>query len=196
MLDTLLYFLWPDNFMGETFTGEVTPGPLLHDIYRLQQTVDGNLVYFAVSDAEWEGLCTALGHPEWWEESRFNNVTERMQAENFEAIGGMLNNAFTQWPTDEILDRLHEFEVPAAPVNELGDVFEDPQVVHNQSIHYWDHPLVGPTRSARQPVRFSHTQPADNFSADSLGQSTRQVLAAVGYTDAELDAFAATGVTN
>ena len=49
MLDTLLYFLWPDNFMGETFTGEVTPGPLLHDVYRLQQTADGNMVYFAVS---------------------------------------------------------------------------------------------------------------------------------------------------
>ena len=196
MLDTLLYFLWPDNFMGETFTGEVTPGPLLHDIYRLQQTADGNMVYFAVSDAEWEGLCTALGHPEWWEDERFNTIAERSKPENFEAIGAMLNNAFIQWPTDEILDRLHEFEVPAAPVNELGDVFEDPQVVHNEAIHYWDHPLVGPTRSARQPVRFSDTQPADNFSADSLGQSTRQVLGAVGYSDAELDALTQAGVTN
>ena len=196
MLDTLLYFLWPDNFMGETFTGEVTTGPLLHDVYRLQQTADGNMVYFAVSDAEWEGLFAALGHSEWWEDERFNTVAERSKPENFEAIGAMLNNAFIQWATDEILDRLHEFEVPAAPVNELGDVFHDPQVVHNEAIHYWDHPVVGPTRSARQPVRFSETQPAGNFSADSLGQSTRQVLGAVGYSDAELDALTEAGVTN
>jgi crotonobetainyl-CoA:carnitine CoA-transferase CaiB-like acyl-CoA transferase len=45
-------------------------------------------------------------------------------------------------------------------------------------------------------VRFSDTQPADNFSADSLGQSTRQVLGAVGYSDAELDALTRAGVTN
>jgi len=118
-----------------------------------------------------------------------------MKPENFETIGGLVNNAFVQANTAEILARLHEFEVPAAPVNELGDVFDDPQVVHNQSIEYWDHPVVGPTRSARQPVRFSNTQPDDNFSADGLGQSTREVLGAVGYTDAELDALTEAGVT-
>ena len=196
MLDTLLYFLWPDNFMGETFTDDVTPGPLLHDIYRLQQTADGNLVYFAVSDAEWQGLCAALGHPEWWDEPRFHDMQQRLQAENFEAIGMLLNNTFLEWSTAEILDRLHEHEVPAAPVNALTDVFDDPQVVHNEAIHHWDHPVVGPTRSARHPVRFSTTQPDDNFSADGLGQSTREVLGAVGYSDAELDALAEAGVTN
>ena len=195
MLDSLLYFLWPDNFMGETFTGEVTPGPLLHDIYRLQQTADGNLVYFAVSDSEWEGLVNALGHPEWWEEERFHNVAERMKPENFEAIGVLLDAAFTAQSTAELLERLHEHEVPAAPVNQLAEVFDDPQVQHNDSIHNWDHPVVGPTRSARPPVRFSETAPDPNFSADQLGQSTREVLADVGYTNDELDQLAANGVT-
>jgi len=196
MLDTLLYFLWPDNFMGETFTGPVTPGPLLHDIYRLQQTADGHLVYFAVSDSEWQGLCTALGHPEWWDEPRFHDVSQRSKPENFEAIGALLNNTFVTLSTDEVITRLHEHEVPAAHVNELGDVFDDPQVVHNESIHYWDHPVVGPTRSAKPPVRFSHTQADAPFSADRLGQSTAQVLRDVaGYTDDELAALDAAGVT-
>ena len=195
MLDSLLYFLWPDNFNGETFTGPVTPGPLLHDIYRLQHTADGNLVYFAVSDSEWQGLVAALGHPEWWEESRFNDVVERMKPENFAAIGALLDNAFHTFATAEILDRLHEHEVPAAPINELGDVFTDPQVVHNETIHHWDHPVVGPTRSARPPVRFSETHSEPKWSADGLGQSTREVLAEVGYTDEELDQLSAAGVT-
>ena len=195
MLDSLLYFLWPDNFMGETFTGEVTPGPLLHDIYRLQQTSDGNLVYFAVSDSEWEGLVNALGHPEWWEEERFHNVAERIKPENFEAIGVLLDAAFSSQPTAELLERLHAHEVPAAPVNQLVEVFDDPQVQHNNSIHNWDHPVVGSTRSARPPVRFSETEPEPNFSADQLGQSTRDVLADVGYTNDELDQLAANGVT-
>jgi len=194
MLDALLYFLWPDNFNGETFTGDVTPGPLLHDVYRLQQTADGSLVYFAVSDAEFEGLFRALGHPEWWEDARFNNIVDRTSASNFEALGVLLDGAFREWQTAELMERLHDHEVPAAPVNSLTDVFTDPQVVHNESIHSWEHPIVGPTRSARVPVRFSETPVEPNLSADTLGQSTRTVLAAAGYSDADLDDLAAAGV--
>jgi len=197
MLDSLLYFLWPDNFNGETFTGDVTPGPLLHDIYRMQQTADGHLVYFAVSDSEWEGLVNALGHPEWWDEPRFSDMTERTKPGNFEALGALLNNAFLEWPTNEVLAQLHEHEVPAAPVNQLTDVFEDPQVVHNGSIHSWSHPVVGPTRSARPPVRFSETQGEPVWRADGLGQSTREVLAEIGgYSDEELAALTAANVVS
>lgn len=188
MLDTLLYFLWPDNFNGETFTGDVTPGVLLHDIYRMQGTADGNLVYFAVSNSEWEGLCMALGKPEWWQEPRFNDQEQRVA--NFAEIGGLLDAAFHEWATEEILERLHEFEVPAAPINELTDVFTDPQVVHNGAIHEWEHPIVGPTRSARPPVRFSDTPVDPPFSADTLGQSTLAVLADIGFTDDEVATLA------
>jgi len=193
MLDSLLHFLWPDNFNGEMCTGDTNPGVLLHDIYRMQQTADGHLVYFAVSDSEWEGLVHALGHPEWWDESRFNDIQERQK--NFEVLGGLLNNAFIEWSTSEILQRLHEYEVPAAPVNELSDVFTDPQVVHNESIHTWDHPVLGETRSARPPVRFSQTQAEPRWSADSLGQSTQDVLREAGFTEDELQQLADAGVT-
>lgn len=196
MLDSLLYFLWPDNFNGETFTGDVTPGPLLHDVYRVQPTADGALVYFAVSDSEFEGLFRALGHPEWWDDDRFSNPIDRTSAANFEVLGALLDGAFREWQTEELMQRLHDHQVPAAPVNDLTDVFTDPQVVHNDIVHDWEHPIVGPTRSARHPVRFSATPNEANFSADTLGQSTRRVLADAGYTDDELDALVAAGVMN
>lgn len=192
MLDSLLYFLWPDNFNGETFTADVTPGVLLHDIYRLQGTADGNVVYFAVSNSEWEGLVNALGHPEWWQEPRFNDQEERVA--NFPVIGGLLDAAFREFTTEDILARLIEHEVPSAPINDLKDVFTDPQVVHNDAIHEWEHPIVGNTRSARPPVRFSDTPVDPPFSAESLGQSTTDVLTAVGFTEAELAELAEGGV--
>lgn len=192
MLDTLLYFLWVDNFNAKTFDIEGKPGVLLHDVYRLQSTADGNLVYFAVSDSEWEGLCHALGHPEWWEEPRFYDMVQRLAV--YPEIGALLDATFRTFPTDEIMARLHEFEVPAAPINELDDVFTDPQVVHNQSIHEWEHPTLGTTRSAKPPVRFSETPVEGCWSADGLGESAHDVLTDVGYDADEIAALAADGV--
>jgi len=165
---------------------------LLHDVYRLQATSDGNLVYFAVSDSEWIGLCNALGHPEWWDEPRFHDIGERLA--NFAELGALLDATFREFTTADILARLQEHEVPAAPINDLTDVFTDPQVVHNQIVHEWNHPVVGPTRSAKPPVRFSDTPVDGAWSADLLGESTQGVLTDVGFSDDEIASLAESGV--
>ncbi len=182
MLDTALYWLWPDTFMGHTFFGDdVVPGPLLYDIYRLQPTADGHLVYFAASDSEFEGLCRALGHPEWWEDPRFNDITERVKAENFEYIGATVNAAFLTFPTGDILARLAENQVPSAPMLHLDEVFDDPQVRNNDAIHSFDHPTVGPVKMAKPPIRFSDTAHEPLWSLDAHGESTAAVLNELGY---------------
>ena len=196
MLDSLLYFLWPDNFNGETFPECEGVGNLLHDVYRLQHTADGHLVYFLVSDSEWQGVCHALNHPEWWDEPRFNDISVRAKPENIAELGALLDGEFRNWTTEDILPRLIEHQVPAAPINQLTDVFTDPQVVHNQSIHTWNHPTVGKTRSAKPPVRFSDTPADPSWSADGLGQSTRQVLAELGYDQDHINRLVASGAAH
>jgi crotonobetainyl-CoA:carnitine CoA-transferase CaiB-like acyl-CoA transferase len=195
MLDASLYYLWPDVYMKHTFTGpDTVPGPLLYQIYRLQPTSDGHVVYFAASDAEWIGLCAALGHPEWWEDPRVNQVAERTKPQNFEWIGGLIEAAFLELTTAEAIERLRAHEVPSAPVLSLDEVFEDPQVVHNGVIHHWEHPTAGPARMARPPVRFSDTQHEPVWAADALGGSTEAVLAAHGYDEAALAGLREQGI--
>jgi crotonobetainyl-CoA:carnitine CoA-transferase CaiB-like acyl-CoA transferase len=182
MIDSTLYFLWPDIFMGHTFCGDdVVPGLLVYKMVRLQQTADGHLVYFVASDAENKALFDAVGHPEWAEDERFATITARMLTENFEALGALLHKAFLDFETEDILERLHASEVPAAPINSLEDVFVDPQVAHNETIKEWEHPSVGPVKMARPPVRWGVTIPEEIWAADSLGQSTDEVLLAHGY---------------
>lgn len=194
MLDSLLYFLWPDNFNGETFAEDERIGNLLHDVYRLQHTADGHLVYFLVSDSEWRGVCHALNHPEWWDDDpRFNDIAVRGKPETIMELGALLDGEFRSWKTEDILPRLLEHDVPAAPINELTDVFTDPQVVHNESIQDWQHPLTGLTRSAKPAARFSETPADPTYAADSLGQSTRQVLTEFGFDTDELAALAEAG---
>jgi crotonobetainyl-CoA:carnitine CoA-transferase CaiB-like acyl-CoA transferase len=195
MLDSAMYWLWPDTFMGHSFTSDhVTPGPVLSKIYRVQPTADGHLVYFAASDKEMRGLCTALGLTELMDDPRFATPTARQTSGNFEAMGELLNNAFLNYPTDEILARLHENEVPAAMVNDLDSAFTDPQVVHNGIVHEWEHPTVGHIRQARPPVRWSHTSHEPVWALDELGESTVSVLTDNGFDDATIDALRSAGV--
>lgn len=195
MLDSALYFLWPDVFMAHSFYGpDVVPGPAVYQVYRLQQTADGWLVYFAVSDAEWRGLSTALGHPEWMDDERFSSPIARQSPANFVALGGMVNDAFLTFETAEIMERLHTHQVPATHVNTLDDVFGDPQVVNNGAIHTWEHPVAGEIRQARPPVRWSGTSHEPVWAVDALGESTEAVLRAHGYDDASLTSLREQGI--
>jgi crotonobetainyl-CoA:carnitine CoA-transferase CaiB-like acyl-CoA transferase len=195
MLDSAMYWLWPDTFMGHTLIGDqVTPGPVLSKIYRVQPTADGHLVYFAASDAEMRGLCTALGVPETMDDPRFATPQSRQTSDNFEALGEILNNAFLNFTTAELIDRLHHNEVPAAIVNDIDGAFADPQVLHNEIVHTWEHPIAGPIRQAKPPVRWSHTAHDPVWAADELGQSTSAVLAEHGYNTAALDSLREQGV--
>ena len=195
MLDAAMYWLWPDTFMGHTINGPAaTPGPILHKIYRVQQTNDGHLVYFAASDSEFQGLCVTLGHPEWIEDPRFRTPQDRQTSGNFEALGALLDAGFRGLDTEVLIERLHANQVPAAMVNDLDSAIMDPQVIHNDIVHTWEHPVVGPIRQARPPVRFSHTAHEPVWSVDALGESTEVVLRHHGYDDDALAGLREKGV--
>jgi crotonobetainyl-CoA:carnitine CoA-transferase CaiB-like acyl-CoA transferase len=191
MLDASLAFLWPDGMMAHTLVGEgVAAGPTLYEIYRLTETADGHLVYFAASDAEYHGLFRALGRPELCEDPRFA-LWER--GKNAEALGALLYEEFRKWPTREILARLFAEDVPAGPVNTLEQVFDDPQVRHNGSVVEVDHPHAGRMRQPAPPARFDRTPSAIGRPAPRLGEHTDEVLAELGYDEAARAALRAEG---
>ena len=76
MIDVALAFLWPDGMMKQTMLGDdVSPGPTLYELYRLTETADGHLVYFAASDKEFGGLFRALGRADLVADPRFTLFT-------------------------------------------------------------------------------------------------------------------------
>jgi crotonobetainyl-CoA:carnitine CoA-transferase CaiB-like acyl-CoA transferase len=195
MIDSTLYYLWPDVYMAHTMMGEdITPGPLLYQIYRLQPTADGSLVYFAGSDSEAHGLFQALDRPDLIDDPRFTTMAQRSKSENFTVLGELLNDAFLTFETDVIMERLHHEQVPAAPILSLDDVFLDEQVVHNDAIHTFDHPVVGTMRMAKPPVRWSHTQHDTSWAIDRLGESTDAVLISLGHNTEAIAALREQGI--
>jgi len=176
MLDSTLYFFWPDGMMDHTWLGDnVTPGTPLSDIYSLTRTADGQLVYFALTDAHFLGLYRALGHPEWCDDERFT-FAGRSDPRNLSALGALIADAFEQLPTGEVLARMYAEGVPCGPIRALEDVHLDEQVVHNRALVEWEHPVGGRLRQPRPGARFSGTPVEPRYSVPAHGEHTRELL--------------------
>ncbi|HVW31834.1 MAG TPA: CaiB/BaiF CoA-transferase family protein [Acidimicrobiia bacterium] len=193
MLDAALAFFWPDGMMGETFLADdVKPGWTLAQVYRLTETADGHLVYFTVGDNEMVDLLLALGREDLAVDPTYCRLEQRVA--NFEQVGTVLAAEFRKWKTTDILERLRAHGVAAGPVLSLDEVFDDPQVVHNQVVRVRTHPAVGPMREARPPARYSVSQAGEMPLAPVLGQHTAEILAEIGYDADRIGTLRAAGV--
>ena len=195
MLDSCLYFFWPDGMMDKTLLDEdALPGFLLSSVYSLSEASDGKFVYFVASDPQRHALYDALGHPEWKEDPRFADMQAMTNPENFQAMGVLLSEAFATMTVEEVLSALVEHDVPCGPILEAEQTLVDPQVVHNESIVQWQHPLAGTVQQPRPAARFSET-PAELAASGSLrGQDTEDILGELGRDADAIEALRASGV--
>jgi len=196
MLDSSLAFFWADGMLAHTFTGDDLPGGIaLYDMYRLWETADGHLMYFAASDSEFQGLFRAVGHPEWVDDSRFKDLEARRQPENAVALGGLLMTAIQSFKTDELLGRMVAEDVPVGPVLTLDEIFDDPQIQHNEVVLEFDHPTAGTFRQARPAARFDKTPQEPRRRMPPLyGEHTIEILKELGYGDEDLARMRGDGV--
>lgn len=195
MIDSSLAFFWPDGMLAHTFAGQDTPSGLaLYQIYRLSQTSDGHLIYFAASDSEMHGLFRALGHPEWIEDPRFGTAEARGKIENAEALGEMIAAGMLSDTTENHLERMLAEDVPVGPVLDLDQLFDDVQLAHNEAILKFEHPTAGAYHQARPAARFEITQQDPLRRMPPLhGEHTDEVLRELGYADDELESLRAEG---
>ncbi len=190
MLDSTLYFFWPDGMMDLTMLDEdATPGTRLSQVYSLTECADGKIVYFALTDKHRHGLFRALNRPELSEDDRFATMAGISVPENFAELGRILAEAFSQMPKDEVLPRLAEEDVPAGEILTGEEAIEHPQIVHNGCLVTWEHPEAGKIRQPVPAARFSKTPAEATLSASRLGEDNDEVLAGLGRSAEDIAAM-------
>jgi crotonobetainyl-CoA:carnitine CoA-transferase CaiB-like acyl-CoA transferase len=194
MLDAALSFFFPDGFMSKGLLDDPARDhrPTLAQVYRLQATADGHLTYFAASQQEFEGLFRALGHPEWIDDPRYADGEARVAHRG--ELGEDLDAAFRSVTNAELIPRLDHFEVPFGEVRELDELYDDPQIRHNEALQIRTHPAIGRVQEARHPVKFSSTPVSERNLAPMQGEHTEVILRELGRSDADIDALRAAHV--
>ncbi|MGI9432781.1 MAG: CaiB/BaiF CoA transferase family protein [Myxococcota bacterium] len=188
MLESALYYLWPDVMWSHTLLGEgVQHAGELADYFPVFAAKDGHVSIVLVADGAFELLCVWRGS-ELHQDPRFRTLPDRLAntAEFKSAVEAMLADV----TTDEICENLDAFGVPVARVNAVGDVHEDAQVRHLECLIETAHPVVGAMRYPRPPFRFGG-QDADAAAfparhAPFLGDHTREILDELGYDESTI----------
>lgn len=139
-----------------------------------------------------EKLARALEQPEWLEDPRFKEPKGRYEhmAELVDAIDAILaRKSRDEWGA--IFDREG---LVWGPVLSLDEVAVDPQAEAIGMFPEIEHPSLGRYRTVRVPMRFARAEVKPRGPAPGVGQHTREVLAAGGYTDEEVDRLFENGV--
>jgi crotonobetainyl-CoA:carnitine CoA-transferase CaiB-like acyl-CoA transferase len=180
MLDAVVSFLWPEGMGDYTFTAMKPLAVRNRSRDLIFETADGYLTCGANSNAEWRGLATALGRPEWIEDPRFataaariRNVTQRLDL----TAEILATKTSAEW-----LARLEANDVPCAPVHSRDEVIRDPQVVANELLIESNHPHAGPMRQPRPAARFEKTPSGLHRYAPMLGEHSDEILNELGIS--------------
>jgi crotonobetainyl-CoA:carnitine CoA-transferase CaiB-like acyl-CoA transferase len=155
-------------------------------------TSDGHMNVGAGGDAIWRRLCEAIGQPELAEDARFALDADR--SKHRQALNAHLADVFRERPTAEWLERLNAAGVPSGPIYSVDEVFADPQVVHGAMAATVPHPTRGDIRVVAPTTVLSRTPGRLERALGPKGSDSDDVLAELGYGEAEIAALKAGGV--
>ncbi len=160
--------------------------------YGAFATQDGYVVIAVIGEKFWHLLCDCLADDAMRTNARFATNAERTKHKA--ALRAALEDHLTERLTADWVDRLRAAGVPCAPVNDMSQVFEDPQVVHRQLVRKIDTD-AGPVPVVPGPFTTAGGRTADPDMAPGLGADTESVLGGLlGYDSARIAGLRADGI--
>jgi formyl-CoA transferase len=181
----------------ETLAGAPPPGPMSRP--TASQTYawlasDGLALTVHLSSPPkfWEGLVRAIDRTDLLDDPRFG--TRLARRGHYRELRDELTPVFRTRSRAEWLERLTANDVPCAPVYNLAEVFEDPQIQHlglRTTVQRMERAEVATVRS---PLEYSATPVPDPGAPPELGEHTESILCRLGYTSDSVAEFRRRGV--
>nr|XP_030121196.3 succinate--hydroxymethylglutarate CoA-transferase isoform X4 [Taeniopygia guttata] len=160
--------------------------------YQAFKTKDGYIVVGAGNDHQFATVCKILNLPEVSKDSRYKTNTLRVQ--NRKELIDILSTRFSEKATVEWLQLFEGSGVPYGPINNMQQVFSDPQVLHNGLVMEMNHPTAGKIAVPGPGVRYSEFAVSHPKPPPLVGQHTVEILKSVlGYEDDAIEELLCTG---
>jgi crotonobetainyl-CoA:carnitine CoA-transferase CaiB-like acyl-CoA transferase len=160
---------------------------------RVFTCADQDIMLVVGNDSQFEKCCSVLGHPELAKDPRFVKNNDRVVHRN--ELMKILEDIFITKPAKYWLDGLEAAGVPAGPINDFRQVFEDEQVRSRGMEVKVKHPFREDLSLIRNALTFSGTPIKDYRAPPLLGQNTEEVLKErLGYDEGKLATLRKTGI--
>jgi len=195
MLDTALFFFWPDGAMGHTLLDDdKTGGWTMYEIMSVTACSDGHLVYYLQGDENFQGMLRTIDRDDMADDPLYGTAAGRASSPQVMAdIAAAVEAGFYALERDVALERLRAHDVPSAPMLQVDEIHDFPQVVHNETLHEWEHPKAGRLRQPRAAAKFSTDQLEHRWWVPDLGENTDEILADIGRDDDAITALREAG---
>ncbi|TSA11030.1 MAG: CoA transferase [Betaproteobacteria bacterium] len=160
--------------------------------YQPFKTADGEVILACGNDNLFRKFCAAAGCTELAGDARFASNGKRV--EHRAELTRLLQAVFSRRGTREWVRLLEAAGVPNGPINDVSQVFEEPQVKARGIKVELDHPVAGKLPTVASPMRFSATPVEYKLAPPVLGQHTEEILRGLlQKTDAEIARLRADG---
>jgi crotonobetainyl-CoA:carnitine CoA-transferase CaiB-like acyl-CoA transferase len=160
--------------------------------YQVFEVADGHLILAVGNDAQFERFCAVAGCSELAVDPRYAQNANRVR--HREALIPLLAEQLLKRPRTDWLAALDAAKVPCGPINDLADVFADPQVIARSMTARVAHPHSDALRLVASPIKLSATPVTLRRAPPLLGQHTDEVLAEFGFADSHRERLRALGV--
>jgi crotonobetainyl-CoA:carnitine CoA-transferase CaiB-like acyl-CoA transferase len=181
MMDSALYYSWPDMMVNQTFLeGGESIGELA-DYFSVYKTNDGFITIILAASYEIFNPFCEYFTIDLHKDDRFSNAAARVK--NKDDLTAEINKITEKYNTKELIDLMDLHGIPASVVNQLDDIHKDPQVIEQGSLVEVEHPITGTMRMPRPPFKFLNQDKFPKKQATILGADTREVLESLGVAN-------------
>jgi formyl-CoA transferase len=153
---------------------------------------DGLINLAASSGRQWERFCEAIGRPEWLGRPEWR--TQKGRSADRAALNAAIAEVTRARPAQEWIETLTAAGIPCGPINNIEQVFTDPQVKHVGIVRPVTHPRLGEQRLVASPLTMSGVAREIRSAAPDIAADTDAVLGELGYAAEDIAALRERGV--
>jgi crotonobetainyl-CoA:carnitine CoA-transferase CaiB-like acyl-CoA transferase len=156
-----------------------------YQVFEVAPAADGtkdHLILAVGNDSQFAKFCQVAGRPELAADLRFAKNQDRVR--NRAVLVPMLETVMKTRAKADWLAALEAAKVPCGAINNIAEVFADPQVNERGMVAHWQHPLQPDLRLVASPMKLSATPVRSELPPPLLGQHTHEILREVLGWDA------------